>query len=220
MCGRYTLVETNKLQERFKTINTIDDLKPNYNAAPTHVMPVVAEIEEKVQLVLMKWGLVPSWSKEPVMKFSTINARSEGVEDKPTYRGPFKRSRCIVPANGFYEWKRTEKDKVPHYFTLKDNQLFGFAGLYDTWHSPDGSQLQTFTIMTTQANEIMKPIHDRSPVMLNSKNEEAWLDSSIQDLVALHGMLRPNDSEDMKEIEVSKDINSVKNNTAGLINSL
>jgi putative SOS response-associated peptidase YedK len=219
MCGRYTLTQPQDIVDRFEIEAALRDLydTPTYNAAPTQILPVVVASRDRNTLDLMKWGLIPSWAKDGVMKFSTINARAEGLEDKSTYRGPFRHKRCIVPADGFYEWKRQDSQKQPYYFTLEGNPLFGFAGLWDSWTDAAGSELHTFTIVTTSANEIMQPIHDRMPVILEPQYEAAWLDPSIDDVHLLHSFLRPYTASNMQCMAVSKAVNTVKNNQADLI---
>jgi putative SOS response-associated peptidase YedK len=217
MCGRYALIQLDEIKEHFDVIERRYNLVPNYNAAPTQAMPIVHSDGKDNHLELMQWGLIPSWSKEPRMKFSTINARAEGLEDKPTFRASFKRRRCIVPADGFYEWQRTADGKQPYYITLKSGELFGFAGLWDSWDSPDGSELHTYTIITTMANEMMKPIHDRMPVILERQYENPWLDPDIQDPLTLHSFLKPYDTDAMEAYPVSTSVNNVQTNEAGLI---
>lgn len=217
MCGRYTLTKPNKIAERFDTEPTAIDLSPNFNAAPTQTMPVVRAEEEGNVIELMKWGLVPPWSKDGKMSFSTINARAEGLEDKPTYRVPFRRKRCIIPADGFYEWKKTDGSKQPYYFELTDHELLAFAGLWDSWRGANGEELHTYTIVTTQANELMAPIHDRMPVILEKQYEEPWLDTNIEDVHLLHTFLKPYDSSKMSSFRVSKEVNVVKTNNATLV---
>src|SRR5205814_3605401 len=134
--------------------------------APSQDMPVVlAKEPEKPKIEIMKWGLVPFWSKEPKPSYSTINARAEGIADKPAYRKPIRSQRCIIPADGFYEWQKTGDGKLPYFIHLKDGDLFGFAGLYDIYKDKEGNELKTFTIITTDANELMAPIHNRMPVI-------------------------------------------------------
>ncbi len=217
MCGRYTLTHPEQIKEQYNIVEHEYNIAPNYNAAPTQIMPIIHNDGKDKHLELMKWGLIPSWSKEPVMKFSTINARAEGLEDKPTYRASFKRRRCLVPADGFYEWKKTDDGKQPYYIKLKNSDLFSFAGLWDSWHSPDGSKLHTYTIVTTTPNELMKEIHDRMPVILERQHEEAWLNPDIEDPITLHSFLKPYNATKMEAFPVSKSVNNVKNNQADLI---
>ncbi len=217
MCGRYTLVETDKLQKRFQTINTIDDLKPNYNVAPTQDMPVVIEEDGERVVKRMKWGLVPSWSKTPTTKFSTINARSEGLEDKPMYRGPFKHRRGIVPANGYIEWLKEGKEKQPYLLQLKDGELYGFAGLYDIWTAPDGEEHYTYTIVTASPNKLVERFHDREAVILYKNNEDAWLSNEITEPTVLHGLLKSRPENEMEAFPISVEIGKISNNSAELL---
>lgn len=217
MCGRYTLIDTDKLQERFQTINAIDDLKPNYNTAPGQIMPVVVDSQDKNELKLMKWGLVPPWAEEANIGYRMINARSEGIETKPSFRHAFKRQRCLVPANGFYEWQKGQDGKIPHYIQFKQGSLFAFAGLWEYWKRPDGTGLETYTIITTSPDEVVKPIHDRMPVILKKEHEDAWLDSDNQDTDFLRSLLKPYPAEPLEAYPVSTEVNVAANNDEHLI---
>lgn len=217
MCGRYTLIETDRLTERFATINTLDGLKPNYNAAPTQTMPVVVANQDKNELKLMRWGLIPSWAKDLKIGYRMINARSEGIETKPSFRHAYKKQRCLVPASGFYEWQKTTGKKVPFYIQPKGAPLFSFAGLWEYWKQPDGEGLESYTIITTQANEEMKPYHDRMPVILDQKNEDPWLDANNQDPEFLRTLIKQSEKVTLQFQPVSEQVNTVKNNSADLI---
>jgi len=217
MCGRFTLVKTTELSERFDAPNRLPELKPNYNVAPSQTMPAILPGDSNNTIQLMKWGLVPSWSKEPQTRFSTINARAEGLEDSRLYQRPFKSQRCIIPADGFYEWQKTSDKKIPHYIHLKDKQLFGFAGLYDIWHAGQPDELYTFSIITTSANSFMQSIHDRMPVILEKQYEEPWLDQSIDDAALLYSFLKPYDNAKMTAFPVKTDVNNVRNNSPELL---
>lgn len=217
MCGRYTLVETNKLQERFQTVNTLDGLKPNYNVAPGQIMPVVVANGEKNELKVMKWGLVPSWAKEERIGYKMINARAEGIETKPSFRDAFKKQRCIVPANGFYEWQTKETAKIPQYIHFKKDNLFGFAGLWEHWQKPNGVEIETYTIITTEPNSLMEPIHNRMPVILKADHEDAWLDQKNVDVEFLRTLLKPYPSTELNVHTVGSEVGNTKNNSANLI---
>ena len=160
----------------------------------------------------MRWGLVPSWAKDPKIGNRMINARSETVTEKPSFRTSFKRRRCLIPADGFYEWKREGKAKKPMLITANPGGLFAFAGLWETWKQPDGSWLLTCAIITTSANEFMKSIHDRMPVILPREAEASWLDPEEQDTAMLSELLLPYDSDRMEGYEVSTLVNSPRNN--------
>ena len=165
----------------------------------------------------MKWGLVPSWSKEPKTRFSTINARAESLEDSRLYKKPFKSQRCIIPADGFYEWQQSADGKAPQYIHLHDNKVFGLAGLYEVWRPDSEQEMYTFTIITTAANSFMEPIHNRMPVILERQYEEPWLDPSINDVNLLYSFLKPYDETQMKSYPVSTRVNNVRNNQPDLI---
>jgi len=172
MCGRYTLVPNNDFYNRFEAENRLDDLLPHYNIAPGQTLPVITHNSPN-QVVLMRWGLIPSWAKDPKIAYHTINAKAETVATKPAFRSSFKTKRCLVPASGFYEWKKLDsKKKQPFYFQLKSQELFSFAGLYDIWKNENGEEHKTYTIITTVANEDVAIVHDRMPVILNKKDEE------------------------------------------------
>jgi putative SOS response-associated peptidase YedK len=161
------------------------------------------------------WGLIPSWSKDPSMGARMINARSEGVTEKPSFRAAFKRRRCLVPSSGFYEWRQVEKGKEPYFILPADDGVFGLAGLWETWTGPDGGELQSCTILTTEANELMTPIHNRMPVILSQEDWTEWLGSGTEDppnkLAKLPHLLRPCDSKKMKLRPVSTYVNSPRN---------
>ncbi len=210
MCGRYTLSNTAGVQARFEIAQAEQPLTPRFNVAPTQAMPVVLKNSPN-RLEWMKWGLVPFWSKEPKSSYSTINARAEGITEKPAYRKPIKNQRCIIPADGFYEWQKTGTSKQPFYIHLKNGELFGFAGLYDLYKNPDGSVLKTYTIITTEANELMADIHDRMPVILHPGDEELWLDPGITDPAQILPLLKPYPAQEMALYPVSRLVNKPEN---------
>lgn len=189
MCGRYTLQPGDDFFDRFFLDPDYErggEVEDNFNVTPGAYMPIITKGSKYNDLTLMRWGMVPSWAKDPKIGFKMINARADSITAKPSFRVPFKRHRCLVPANGFYEWKKEDRHKIPYYFTLKDESLFAMAGLFDRWLSPDGSELQSFTIITTEPNESVGVIHDRMPVIINPKLEKLWLDESTpeNDLVS------------------------------------
>jgi putative SOS response-associated peptidase YedK len=216
MCGRYTLTNPQKLSDRFAAQNELDALRASWNVAPSQTMPVVTRNSPN-RLELMKWGLVPAWSKEPKTKFSTINARVETLSEKPMFRNLVRNRRCIVPASGFYEWKREGEKKTPYYFYLKDTDIFGFAGLYDIWSDGNGGELRTYTVITVPANEVMEPVHDRMPAILSKEAEGYWLDPAFQVPFDLTAMLSPYPANLMQAYPVSDDVNSPRNNVPVLI---
>ena len=206
MCGRFSIIDIEDIRERFKTKPI--DLKTNYNVAPTQDVPVITGN----QLSLFRWGLIPFWAKDPTIGNKLINARAETVDEKPSFKHSLQRKRCLIIADGFYEWKKEGSTKRPHRITLKNKELFGFAGLWDTWRSPAGDIINTCSIITTTPNDLMAPIHNRMPVILSRDSERVWLDQSIVESPILKSLLVPYPSDQMIAYEVSTLVNSPKNN--------
>jgi putative SOS response-associated peptidase YedK len=202
MCGRYTqTADVKTLQTRFSLQSAPAELPPRYNLAPGQMAPVIAW-KGGNRMGFFKWGLTPKWAKDPSIGNRMINARAETISEKPAYKKPFAAQRCLVPADGFYEWKKVgAKGKIPHRFTLKGGGVFAFAGLWDN---------STFTIVTTTANELVKPVHDRMPVILPEGLEALWLDPKAAP-DKLKALLAPLAPEAMEAIEVSSRVNSPKN---------
>src|SRR3990170_4558902 len=220
MCGRMTLTtDKDDLQSRFGYTDDSRVLfKPRYNIAPSQDSPVVTVKEDNRVLIMMRWGLIPFWAKEASIGYKMINAKSETIAEKPSFRKPFKEKRCLVLADGFYEWTKTDKkNKVPFRFVLKTKKPFAFAGLWDAWKSPEGEILLSFTIITTTANELMEPIHDRMPVILHEKDESLWLDPEFKDTNKLAALLKPFPSDMMEAYRVSTIVNSPKNDSPDCI---
>lgn len=220
MCGRFTLFAPYyEIVKRFdiETAFAEEDYVPSYNVAPSH--QVVAVINDGVQNRLghLRWGLVPPWAKDDKIGYKMINARAETVATKPSFRNAFRMKRCILPADSFYEWQRKDGNKVPMRIKLKNDGLFAIAGLWEGWRGTDGSMLYTCTAITTEPNELMKPIHDRMPVILKKEDEAAWLDPANDDIHFLGNMLQPFDMEQMEAYIVSAEVNSPKNNNESLI---
>ena len=220
MCGRFTLSQPiNAIASAFN-IAQIPPLEPRYNIAPTQLIPsILSAPGGEKQLQMLRWGLIPSWAKDAKISAKLINARAETVSEKPSFKAAFKRRRCLIVADGFYEWQRQEKKKQPYYFRLQNAQLFAFAGLWEQWKSPDEDIINSCTILTTEANDLLRPIHDRMPVILESKNYELWLDSEAQQ-PQLQQLLRPYQADLMTSYTVSTKVNNPKNNTPECINSL
>ena len=185
---------------------------PRYNIAPSQVVPVCRlTTGQSLECAEMRWGLVPYWSKEPNPRYSTINARAESVRTKPAYRTPFKRRRCLIPADGWYEWEPVpgQKQKQPHFFHLEDDRMFFFAGLWDYWQDQEGNQgVDSCSIIVTEANEIVRPIHNRMPVILDQKNFNAWLDPGNSNTTALENLLLPYEKDDLNSYAVSTLVNN------------
>ena len=213
MCGRFTLTaDQDSFEDRFSLTGFDLGWVPSFNIAPTQEVLTVTNDGSENRPELMRWGLVPSWAKDPKIGNRMINARSETLTEKPSFRTAFKRRRCLIPADGFYEWKREGKAKKPMLITANPGGLFAFAGLWETWKQPDGSWLLTCAIITTSANEFMTSIHDRMPVNLPRHFEASWLDPEEQDTAMLSELLLPYDSDRMEGYEVSTLVNSPRNN--------
>jgi putative SOS response-associated peptidase YedK len=210
MCGRFTrTAEIDRIAEEFGIESIEAPLGPSYNIAPTQ--PVAAIVEDgSKRLVSMRWGLIPSWAKDESIGHKLINARAETIAEKPSFKTPFKRSRCLIVADGFYEWQKSGKEKVPFYIHLKSGKPFAFAGLFDVWDSPDQS-ITSCTIITTAANQLMEPLHQRMPVILSDKAADVWLAGDSKP-AALLELLQPYDSGLMELYEVSKSVNSPRHN--------
>ncbi len=175
MCGRYTLTaDAESIQLAFNLDSVEGWLEPRFNIAPSQQAPVISNRDPK-QLSFMKWGLVPSWAKDPKIGNRMINARSETAAEKPSFRTAFKRRRCLIPADGYYEWAKRGKRKTPMYISHAERELFAFAGLWESWKQPDGSWLNTCAILTTEANESIRPIHHRMTVIVEPEDYELWL---------------------------------------------
>ena len=215
MCGRYAIVQAGSVAERFEASEAQQPLLPRFNVAPSQANPVVVRNSPN-RVVLMQWGLVPAWSKEPRTQFSTINARAETVATSSVFRGPFKSRRCLVPASAFYEWKKTSDGKQPFCIRLRGGELFAFAGLYDIWRDGDGNELQSYTIITTAANELVAPLHNRMPVILHRDDESAWLDKSTEP-ERLQALLTSFPADAMETFPVSRALNSPANEGAELM---
>ena len=166
MCGRFTQRKTEKqLVTRFPVTEILFDTSPRYNIAPTQYIPAIVQADSR-QLVGFRWGLIPSWAKDAKIASNLINARSETLEEKPSFRTPFQKRRCLIPTDGWYEWKKEGAGKQPYFFHRRDDELFAFAGLWEEWKSPEGELIQTCTIITTEANELAADFHHRMPVIL------------------------------------------------------
>jgi putative SOS response-associated peptidase YedK len=209
MCGRFTLtVSPEKLQEKFGLKEPPPtELAPRFNIAPSQAVAIVPNQEERA-LEIVQWGLIPSWAKDPKIGNRMINARAETLAEKPAFRAALKRRRCLVVADGFYEWKKDGTRKVPMYIQLKDEEPFGFAGLWEVWHDPEGSEVKTCTIITTSANALVAGIHDRMPVILPPEAYDRWLDPREVPADATVPLLKPFDASRMKAVPVSTRVNN------------
>jgi putative SOS response-associated peptidase YedK len=221
MCGRFSLTDIDSIFSRFGVIISKDinkKITPHYNIAPTQKIPVIyKDTNQQNKIEFMKWGLIPYWAKDPKIGHKMINARAETLTQKPSFKHLLKSKRCLVPSSGFYEWKRIDKRKVPYYIGIKNSKIFSFAGLYDNWKDNVGNELKTFTIITTNSNNTLKPIHNRMPVILEQEFEEDWLDVKTHDFDSLKQMLKPYPDDNMITYAVSYDVNNPSNDNPELI---
>lgn len=220
MCGRFAQrTPAKRLAQEF-SVAVPEEIEARYNIAPTQAILAIRSTEAGRAATWLKWGLVPSWAKDASMGARLINARSETVAEKPAFREAFKRRRCIIPADGFYEWQRLGERKQPFFFHLNDDRPFGFAGLWEQWAGPVGKQLESCTILTTEANEVLRPVHDRMPVILPASDYELWLDEDARKDELRKELLRPYPAEEMNAYPVSLMINSPRNQGANLVEQL
>ena len=218
MCGRFTITaDISALQESFPWLGISPGLEPRYNIAPSQPVAVVAN-DGKNRLDFFTWGLIPSWAKDPSIGSRMINARAETLAEKPSFRSAFRRRRCLVLADGFYEWRDDGgKSKTPMYIRLEDGTPFAFAGLWEMWNAPDGSQVLSTTIITTEPNPLLAKIHNRMPVILPEKAHALWLQTGEADPKELSELLRPYPAEEMVAYPVSKLVNSPGNDIPAVI---
>ena len=214
MCGRYRLSRRKQIiEEYFETAPWDDDWDPRYNIAPTQRVPVIRQHPKEPvrQISLMKWGLIPHWAKNPSEAANTINARSETAAIKPAFRDPMRFRRCLIPADGFYEWARKGTSKQPYCFEVHDGELFAFAGLWDGWKDASGNWAKTCSILTTTANALTSAVHDRMPVILPLDAYDLWLDPGLNDVQVVSELLKPYEANAMRSYPVSVRVNRVEN---------
>lgn len=219
MCGRFTLtIDPNHLQEAFPWAVIPDDVVPRYNIAPSQPVAVIPNNGDNT-LAMYKWGLIPSWSKDPAIGDRMINARAESLAEKPSFRNAYRRRRCLVLADGFYEWRQNPdlKTKQPMYIHLIDHRPFAFAGLWEAWKSPDGNEIRSCTIITTQPNSLMQSIHNRMPVILPPEAYSEWLYNEDRQPAQLDKLLVPYSSSEMIAYPVSRMVNSPDNDSPTVI---
>ncbi|MNC34016.1 putative SOS response-associated peptidase YedK [compost metagenome] len=219
MCGRYTITVTlEELMEMFGADDAVGDglLLPRFNIAPTQAGPAIISHGGRSRMGQLRWGLIPSWAKDEKIGFQTINAKAETVQDKPAFRTSFQKKRCLIPADGYYEWQQQGSTKQPYRIVLKDRPVFAFAGLYDTWTSPDGKKISTYTIITTTANALTEKLHPRMPVILPREHQNHWLDSTASP-AALMSLLVPYEPSRMELYPVSPAVGNVRNEGPELI---
>jgi len=215
MCGRFAQVivykELKKLQDELKIISNSEQVEISFNVAPTHTVSAVVVKEGIRYLGSFRWGLIPSWMHE-LPAHAMINIRSETITQKPSFKVSFLRRRCIIPANGFYEWRKA--DKQPYFIHAVGEDLIYMAGIYDTWESPDGSYIPSLGIITTMANNVVGHIHDRMPLLLSPRTRNTWLNPSVQDISTLHPLLTPDNDIELEMYPVSPKVNSIRHNDA------
>lgn len=215
MCGRFTLtVDPGQLQEAFPWVDFPDQIPQRFNIAPTQPVAVIPN-DGTNRLDFFNWGLIPFWAKDPKIGSRMINARSETIAEKPSFRGSFKYKRCLILADGFYEWQKLpdSKSKIPHFIHLRNGQPFAFAGLWDSWNSDDGSEIRSCTIITTEPNQLLNKIHNRMPVILKPETYKDWIQEGENDPTLLMSFLNPYPSEAMEAFPVSTMVNSPQNDS-------
>ena len=213
MCGRFTLtVDAHQIREAFPWVTVPEELQPRYNMAPSQPIAVIPN-DGKNELTYYSWGLVPFWAKDPSIGNRMINARAETLDEKPSFKNAFRRRRCLVLADGFYEWKAEpgSKTKTPMYIHLKDQRPFAFAGLWERWNPPDGSELLSCTIITTEPNQLVADLHNRMPVILPEDKYHLWLETGEVDTKELKSILVPYPPEEMIYYPVSTYVNNPAN---------
>lgn len=219
MCGRYTLTaDANELAAYFE-LDTVPDLEPRFNIAPTQQVPVIRAVPELgLHLDLVRWGLVPGWAKDLAIGNRLINARADTVAEKPAFRSALRHRRCLIPADGFYEWRQVGRHKQPHWIGFEGRALFAFAGLWEHWVNPgDGTLVESCTILTTDANPLVASIHARMPVILAPDRYRDWLDPQLTDPKRITALLQPHPDADMIAYAVSRNVNNPRNDEAELL---
>jgi len=211
MCGRYTLATpASALKDTFGLTEVSGELRPRFNIAPGQEVAVVPNDGER-SLRLFRWGLIPSWAKDPAIGNRMINARAETLAEKPSFRNALRRRRCLIAADGFYEWKKEGTQKIPYYIRLRSREPFAFAGLWESWHPTGGDPIHSCTIVTTEPNELLAGIHNRMPVILPAAHYGEWLDPSPRDAPAFRELLAPYPEAEMEAYAVSRLVNSPAN---------
>jgi putative SOS response-associated peptidase YedK len=221
MCGRFTItLDPGEIQELLNLGPFVHIHQPRYNVAPSQPIPIVKDLETK-SIELYKWGLVPFWADDPNIGYKMINARSETAHEKPSFRAAFRHRRCLILADGFFEWHTAEKGeaKTPYLFKLKNDHPFTFAGLYEHWPIPSGGELHTCTILTCPPNELVNDYHNRMPVMLDEEARWSWLDSQSKQSYLLD-LLVPYPADEMKCFAVSREVNSPQNDRPEILETV
>jgi putative SOS response-associated peptidase YedK len=217
MCGRFVLANTPEQLMKAYRLSSAPDVRPRYNIAPSQKVAVVRQHNGgERELSLLQWGLIPSWSKDPAISHKLINARSETVHEKPSFKQAFRSRRCIIPASGFYEWEKSGQEKIPHYFHLPDD-VMSLAGLWERWKSPEGTEIETCTILTTAANSLVRRFHDRMPVILHRDELAVWLSRDLDDINCLMELFHPYPADQLREYVVTQAVNNPGNDFPGCI---
>lgn len=217
MCGRYTITATPEVIRALFRYEEQPNFPPRFNIAPTQPIAVVRLMDGKRQFALMRWGLLPSWVKDPKKFTLLINARGESVSKKPAFRAAMKRRRCLIPADGFYEWKATGGRRQPFYVRAKSGSPFAFAGLWETWIGPNGEELDTAAIVTTDANKTLASIHDRMPVVVQPEAFDLWLGCTNVDAETASALIRPAQEDLFEAYEISTAVNRTANDNPTLL---
>lgn len=222
MCGRFTLfTDIEDIKDRFDIQGSFDEeYQFSYNIAPSQSVLSVINDGTRNRLGYLRWGLIPFWAKDEKVGYKMINARAETIAEKTSFKNAYKKKRCLIIADSFYEWKKTPERKIPMRIKLKNHAPFGMAGIWESWKSPEGLSIYTCSVITTAPNELMTSIHDRMPVILKPEDEKDWLNPSNNDPAYLQQYLKSFDSEQMEAFEVSTDVNSTKKNSPNLIQQI
>jgi putative SOS response-associated peptidase YedK len=217
MCGRYAITSSPEALRALLAYLNLPNFPPRWNVAPTQPVPIVRVDDGKRRFALVRWGLIPSWVKDPKGFSVLFNARADAVLDKPAFRNAMKRRRCLFPADGFYEWREEAGLKRPYFVRRRDRKPFAFAGLWEPWMGPNGEEMETATIITTQANRLLRPIHERMPVILAPEAFELWLDTANVEATTAAALLMPAAEDLLEAYEVSTEVNRAANDSAKLI---
>jgi putative SOS response-associated peptidase YedK len=217
MCGRFALIDSGEAIAETFELSEVPPLAPRYNIAPTQpvaavrIAPHQGQGGQQRELAMLYWGLIPSWAKDPTMGSRLINARSETAAEKPSFRAAYKYRRCLVPASGFYEWQKVNGQKQPYFIHLQQEGPFAIAGLWEHWQGADGSEIESVTLLTTRANALVQPVHDRMPVIIAAADYSLWLDTAVQHAGELQHLLGPYPAEEMAAYPVSMMVNNPRN---------
>ena len=219
MCGRFTLSTPAQTLQKLFDLPDVPELPQRYNIAPSEALATVRVPEGKAQreLTFLRWGLIPPWADDPAIGNRMINARAETAATSPAFRGAFRRRRCLVPADGFYEWQRVGRRKQPYYIHMRDGSPFAFAGLWEHWKGPEGQVVESCTLITTEPSDLVRQVHDRMPVILAPRDYDLWLDPEVRDAEQLRALLHAYPAEQMEAFPVSQAVNSPANDDPACI---